>query len=392
MEQLKKVKTAVVGCGMISNSYIHNLSRLFSVIDLTAVCDINRAAAEEKARTYGVGRIMTAEEIAADPDIELVVNLTAAPAHYAVIRQMVLAGKHVYTEKMFTTDLAQSRELTALAKEKGVMIAAAPDTVLGAGVQTARYLLDRGLAGEITSGLVSVTRNQNLNSEIYKFLRQEGGSIPYDVGIYYIGALIALLGPVEAVRAFAAPALPHRKELLFDTANPEEWTIPGSNLITAALQFACGALVSVHFNGNTVGAQHSALQLYGTRAVMELGDPDTFRGEVRLTYPDAQPVSMPFTHGYNGINALPEHFPYEFYGHRGIGAADLAYAIRTGRSARLGGEYGLHCQEILQGMDEAARTGATYTLRSRCEVRPLAPGFYSSENGSRRDAERSLMD
>lgn len=394
MQEIRKVKTAVIGCGMISNIYIRNLSHLFSIIDLAGICDIHPAAAEEKAKTYGVRRIMTADEIADDPEIELVVNLTAAPAHYAVIRQMLGAGKHVYTEKMFTTDLHQSRELTALAEEKGLMIGVAPDTALGAGVQTARHLLDCGLLGEITSGIVSVTRNQNLGSETYKFLQKEGGGIPYDVGIYYIGALVAVLGPVKSVRAYTAPALHHSKELLFDKDNPEAWTIPGSNLITGALAFESGALVSVHFNGNAVGAQTSTIRLYGTRATMEMGDPDSFAGRVELILPEAQPVTMPFTHGYNGVNMLPEKSPFDFYGHRGIGVAELAWAIRRGRPNRLSKEYGLHCQEILQGLDIAAETGKTYELLSRCSIPPLKPGYFSSNgNGTvRADAERSLMD
>ena len=388
---IRKVKTAVIGCGMISNIYIRNLKQLFSVIDLAAVCDINRAAAEEKAKTFGVEKVMTIDEVAADPEIELAVNLTAPVAHYSVIRQMLEAGKHVYTEKMFTTDLAQARELTALADAKGLMIAVAPDTVLGAGVQTARHMIDSGLVGEITSGLVSVTRNQNLNSESFKFLQKAGGTLPYDVGIYYIGALIAMLGPVKSLCAAAAPAPLHEKQLLYDTANPDTWTIPGNNLVVAGLTFESGALVSVHFNGNAVGAETSFMRFFGTRASMEVGDPDTFGGPVRLTVPESETVTMPFTHDYNGVNMLRDKGWFDFYGHRGIGVADLAWAIRTGRPNRLSKEYGLHCQEILQGIDEAARTGTVYEMKSRCEVAPLKPGYFSSNGSSRADAERSLI-
>ena len=389
---VKKVKTAVVGCGMISNIYIRNLKHLFSVIDLVAVCDIHAPAAEEKAKTYGVERVMTIDEVAADPEIELVVNLTAPVAHYSVIKQMLEAGKHVYTEKMFTTDLEQSRELVALAEQKGLMIAVAPDTVLGAGIQTARKLIDTGLVGSVTSGFVSISRNQNLNSEMFKFLQKPGGTLPYDVGIYYIGALIMLLGSVKAVRGFGAPALFHEKQLLFDTANADSWTIPGNNVVAAGLAFECGALVSVHFNGNAVGKERYRFELYGTEATLSVGDPDTFGGHVELIRPESEPVVMPFTHGYNGENVLPEKSFFDFYGNRGIGVAELAWAIRKGRGNRLSKEFGLHCQEVLQGIDEAARTGATYELKSRCEIAPLKSGFYSTTNGMRCDAERSLID
>ena len=391
---VKKVKTAIVGCGMISNIYIRNLTRLFSITEVVGLCDLNPAAAEEKARLYGVEKIMTLEEIAADPEIERVVNLTAPVAHYSVIKQMLEAGKHVYSEKMFTTELNQARELVALAESKGLMIAVAPDTVLGAGIQTARKLIDTGMAGRITSGLVSVTRNQNLNSEMFRFLQKSGGALPYDVGVYYIGALIALLGPVEAVRGFGAPALHHQKELLFDAVNGSDWTIPGNNTLTAGLRFACGALVSVHFNGNAVGAERHSFELYGTEGALEIGDPDTFGGPVRLIRPENEAVTMPFTHGYDGRNMLPDKSPFDGYGNRGVGVADLAWAIRRGRKNRLSKEYGLHCQEVLQGIDEAARTGETYLVQSRCQVAPLASGFYSSVfNGTGRgDAERSLID
>ncbi|MDR0929324.1 MAG: Gfo/Idh/MocA family oxidoreductase [Oscillospiraceae bacterium] len=391
--QVKKVKTAVIGCGMISHSYIRNLMQMFSIIDLVAVCDINPAAAEEKRCLYGVQSTMTADEIAADPQIELVVNLTAPVAHYAVIKQMLEAGKHVYTEKPFAARLDQAWELAELADRLGLSIAVAPDAVLGAQVQTARKMIDSGLVGKITSGLVSVTRNHNLNSEVYRFLQKEGGALPYDLGIYYIAALIALLGSVKAVRGFGAPAPHHQKELLFDEGNGDGWTIPGNNLLTAGLSFAGGALVSLHFNGNAVGAEQHCFELYGTEGMLALDDPNTFGGPVQWTRPESAPVLLPFTHGYNGI-FIGEQTPYEHFGHRGVGAAELAWAIRQGRKSRLNQAYGLHCLEVLHGLDEAARTGMTYEMQSSCQVKPLRSGFYSSMDSRklRGDAERSLVD
>jgi predicted dehydrogenase len=392
---VRKVKTAVIGCGMISSIYIRNLSRLFSVIDLAAVCNIHREGAEARAKEFGIPKAMTIDEAAADPEIELAVNLTPASAHYDVIKRMLLAGKHVYTEKMFTTDLEQSRELVALAAEKGLLLGVAPDTVLGAGIQTARYLIDTGMIGKVTSAQVCINRNQALNSEYFRFLRGPGGTLPYDVGIYYIGALLALLGSVTQITAFGNPAPMHEPQAAFLNEGAEPWQIPGLNTVAASLRFECGAVGSVLFDGNTVGAEQHGFTVYGTRGILKVGDPDKFGDPVTLILPENAPVQMPFTHGYDGKNMLGEPAPYDHYGHRGIGVAELAWALRKGRPhARLSGDYGLHCQEVLQGMDIAAETGKAYETLSRFEMKGLRPGYYSSMfNGAMRgDAEASLME
>ena len=144
---------------------------------------------------------MTIDEIAASDEIELVINLTPAFVHYGVIKQMLLAGKHVWTEKVITNTLEEARELVDLANEKGLCLGVAPDTVLGAGIQTARRALDMGMIGSVSSGVVTINRNQSLNAELFGFLRGNGGSLPYDVGVYYVAALLCLLGPVRSVTA-----------------------------------------------------------------------------------------------------------------------------------------------------------------------------------------------
>ena len=387
----KKVRTAVIGYGMISNIYLKNLKNLFHIIDLAAVAGRSAAAARAQADAYGVERAMTIDEAAAAEDIELAVVLTPASAHYGIIRQMLSAGKHVWTEKTMAVTVEQGRELARLAEEKGLYLGVAPDTVLGAGIQTARAALDRGMIGEVTSGLAVINRNQSLNAELFTFLRGEGGSLPYDVGIYYIGALLALLGPVESVCAFGTPAKKHEPELLYANAEAEPWTIPGSAVMSASLRFVSGALVSVLFDGATVNAPQHVLTLFGERGILKLGDPNTFNGEVRLVYAGGEECVLPFTHGYDGANTL-EPTPFDGYGHRGVGVAEMAYAIRSGRPNRCGKEYGLHCLEVLAAMEESASSGKSVEIASRFVMEPLKPGYYSQLGGMRGDAERSLMD
>lgn len=392
---MEKVKTAVVGCGVISNVYIRNLKNLFHIIDLRAVANRSPEAAREKAALYGIDRVMTVDEVAASPDIELVVNLTPTGAHYGVIRQMLEAGKHVYTEKMLTATLEQADEVVALADGRSLYLGVAPDTVLGAGIQTARKLIDTGMIGRVTSAVACINRDQCLNSEHFRFLRGDGGALPYDVGPYYIAALLALLGPVKSVCGFGVPAPVHEAQLLMGTDEMERWQIPGNNLTAGVLQFASGALGSIHFDGNTIGETKHVLTIYGTEGILELGDPNCFDGEVRLTRAEGGSCVVPHTHGYNGKPTLPDATQWEhIYGHRGIGVAEMAWAIRTGRPNRCSKELGYHVMEVLIGMDRAAASGSTYQLHSTFEMKPLRSGYYSTMGGGsmRADAERSLIE
>lgn len=390
---MKPVKTAIIGSGMISHVYIRNLKNLLSIIDLAALGGRNMETVRRQAETYGVGQVMTMEEIAADPSIELVVNLTPADAHYEIVKNMLLAGKHVYTEKPLCTDLEQGRELVNLAHEKGLYLGVAPDTILGAGMQTARRALEQGQIGNVTSCLVAINRDQCLNSETYRFLQKSGGNLPEDVGVYYIAALLSLLGPAEQVFAFGTSAPVHQKELLYRDDNPDSWQVPGLNLLSAAVKFRSGATASILFDGNTVNLPQHTFTIYGTEGILQVGDPNCFDGPATLLLPENEPCVLPFSHGFNGKPTLPDPTPYEYvYGHRGIGVAEMAWSIRRGRPHRLSGELGLAALEILKGFETSALEGHPVRLETSFVCPGLKPGFYSTAGGGRGDAERSLMD
>ena len=127
MGELRKVKTAIVGCGMISTIYCKNLVNLFSIIDVVAVCDMNEEAAKTRAEQFQIPQILTLDEVCASEEIELAVNLTGPSAHYDVIKKLLLAGKHVYTEKLLCFDLEEGKELVQIAEEKHLYLGVAPD-------------------------------------------------------------------------------------------------------------------------------------------------------------------------------------------------------------------------------------------------------------------------
>ena len=391
-----KVRTAIVGCGVISNIYIRNLKHLFSIIDLVAVCDIRPEAAQEKAELYGVDKVMTIDEIAADESIELVVCLTGPAQHYEVIKKMLLAGKHVYTEKSLAATLDEARELVKLANERGLQLGVAPDTVLGAGIQTARKAIDAGLIGQVTSCLIVLNKDQELMAENFRFMRQPGGALPYDMGPYYVSAMLCLLGGVTEVQAFTAPGMVHRKEFLYQDEDPvDSYVIPGPAVMMGTMRFANGVLGSLHINGSTILPERPVLAIYGTEGILELGDPNRFDGPVKLIRTENEECTLPFTHGYCGVPTLPNPTGFEKgYGNRGVGVAEMAWSIRQGRKCRLSGEYGLHAMEILFGMEESSKTGCTIKMDTPVDIRPLPSGYYDTIFGgsSRASAELSLVD
>lgn len=394
MKNIKPVKTAVIGCGMISNIYIRNLKELFHIIELVAVCDIKLESAEEKAETYGIPMVMTVEELAASEEIELVVNLTGPNVHYSIIKKMLEAGKHVFSEKTLAVTVEEGKELAELADKKGLFLGAAPDTVLGAGLQTARKAIDAGLIGTVTSCFASINRNHPLLSETFRFIQNgSGGSFPMDVGVYYVAALLSLLGPVERVSGFSSPAPLHEKELLF-MDNKESWNLEGSNLMTGALKFRNGVLGTLHFNGLSINREVPLISIYGTDGILQLGDPNTFCGEVKLIREMGEACVLPFTHGYDGSVVLDNPTSFEMsYGHRGVGAAEMAWAIRMNRRNRCSKEFALHTLEILCGVDQSSRDGKYYEMTTDFDFNPLKAGYYSRTfgGGMRADAERSLV-
>lgn len=394
MDEMRKVGTAIVGCGMISNIYIKNFMNMFSIIDLVALCDVNREAAEEKAAQYGVPCVMTLEEILASEEIELVVNLTAPFAHYEVISQALNAGKNVFTEKMLCSDLEQGRELVRLADEKGLYLGVAPDTILCAGMQTMRKMLDAGMIGKATSCLISCNRNQPLNSEKYGFIRHAGGAFPYDVGVYSIAGILSLLGPVKCLTGIGVPSPRHQGRVISSGNYGKEWELCGNNLVSASLQFENGVVGSVHFNGQSVNDNQQVFMIYGTEGILVLSEPARFNGTVTLIRVGEGRCEIPLTHGYKGAPLYGEPSPFDWGGNRGVGAAELAWSLRLGhRPNRTSKELGLHTMEVLYGVDIASETGRVYQMTTTFDrPRALPSGYLEQEmNGAfRTDAEISL--
>jgi predicted dehydrogenase len=367
MMMIQPVKTVIVGCGMISDAYLSTMMQKFKILDVVGCCDKDAQKAEEKAQKYGI-KALRMEEILADASIEIVVNLTTPTAHYAVIKQLLEAGKRVYTEKVLTVELEHAAELVKIADQKGLYLGAAPDTFLGSAIQTARYVVDSGMIGEITSCYCALTRDSDLFSQAFPFTTKPGGGIGFDVGIYPITALLSILGAVKEVSGVVRTRRPERQATSLEHYG-ESFQVECENLMTGILQFECGTVGTILFDANSIFTipEKPSLVLFGSMGAVYMADPNNFGGEVRVILKgNNEPFIMQQSHAFSAEC-------------RGLGVAEMAWSMRMGRKNRANKEMAYHALEVLWGIVKSSATKSNQSMQSSFEKMPPIPRGYSGQ-------------
>ena len=317
------VGVAVVGCGTISSAYLKNLTA-FPDLTVLACADIDIERAKEQAAQFGVPAAGTAETALADPDVEIIVNLTVPAAHAEVSLAAVAAGKSVWVEKPLTLDTASGRELLATAAAAGVRIGCAPDTVLGAGLQTARRLVDGGAIGTPQSALALL---QGPGPEGWhpapEFLFQRGAGPLFDMGPYYLTALASVFGPVSRVAAVARRG----KQTRVIGSGPRagaEFAVETWTYVSALIEYADGHAATIVLSFDSPLRRAGFVEITGASATLAMPDPNQFSGDIRVTDLDGRDWTV-----------LPAEGAADG---RGLGVLDLARgcapAPPTGRRAR----------------------------------------------------------
>ena len=341
--ELKPVTVGVVGAGAISDIYLTNMTTRFPILRVKSITARHLENARKKAEKYGI-QACTLEEMFDDPEIELIVNLTPAHTHYSVIRRALAAGKHVYTEKTITDSPESAQELIDIARRKGLYFGSAPDTFLGSAWQTARKAIDDKLIGDVTSFAMVANRDATMMDSINAFRNQPGGGACYNYIVYYISCLVSLLGPVHKVGSICQAPAPQRVNI--NPSSPQYGQMmhtPNESQVYSLLCLRSGVCGTFHLNEETVLMDQAYFAIFGTRGILFLTDPNGFGGEVRYL-----PNSYDF-HNLPKPQPLPCRFDYSDNS-RGLGPADVAYAIRTGSPIRPNAQLAAHVMEVLTAM------------------------------------------
>jgi len=370
----RKIKTALIGCGVISHCYLDNLSKL-DVIDLVGCSDIIEEKAAKRAEEFHIKK-MTNEEIFADPEIELVVNTTYPISHYKVAKEALLAGKSVYTEKMICITLEEALELQEIAKQKNLFFGGAPETYFAAAFQLARKIIDSKMLGEPVMAQAFLSRSyrheRSFDGESKRFPYCKNGGILFDMGSYYLTALVFLLGAVKSVNGFSTIRDPERR--FMNPKNPhygEPMIVESTNMATGSLLFESGAMGTVTFFSESPTKNH--FYIYCTDGYIDLGDPNTYHNTLRI-------------YNKKGVESVITS-PYAIFGRnmRGYGAAEAMYSLMEGRKARCDGELCTHVLEIALGLNESSETGTTYQMKTTAErPAPFPVGYTENDELSLR--------
>jgi predicted dehydrogenase len=350
-----RVGVGVIGAGVISNQYLENLTS-FPDLDVRFVADIDLERAKTQAEKFGVPGSGTVEELLAVDSVEIVVNLTIPKVHVEVALQALAAGKHVWSEKPFALDRASGKELLEAAHAKGLRVATAPDTFLGAGIQSARRLIEHG---DIGAPLTALTLMQSPGPESWHpnpdFLFQEGAGPLFDIGPYYLTALVQIFGPVARVSASASKA----RETRVIGSGPragEEFAVTVPTHVSALYEFESGQTAQAVFSFDSKLGR-TQFEVAGVDGTVVVPDPNTFEGELLV-------------HGSDGIETVPSTGTAAG---RGIGVVELARAIRAGIPERASGEQAYHVLDIMVSTIEAGESRTPVDVESTVEVAPALP-------------------
>jgi predicted dehydrogenase len=353
-----KTKVGVIGCGNISEAYF-SAAKTFEDMEIIACADLNMEAVQAKAEEFDI-KAMTVDAILAEPEIEIIINLTTPQAHTEVNLQALNAGKHVHCEKPFALELEDGKKVLELAKKKNLYVGCAPDTFLGGGNQTCRKLIDDNWIGKPIAGTAFMLcpghESWHPNPGFYYL---NGGGPLFDMGPYYITALVNLLGPVKRVCASSCRALDKRIATA-ETTKGQVLPVEVSTHLAGILDFECGAVITMVMSFDVQKHTHSNIEIYGTAGSIIVPDPNTFSGPVKISTNRAEWTEAPLSHGYTDNM-------------RSIGVADMARAIKAGDKNRSSGELAYHVLEIMHAFEKSSKASTHITIESKCDQPAAMP-------------------
>ena len=233
------------------------------------------------------------------------------------------------------------------------MVGCAPDTFLGAGLQTCRKIIDDNWIGRIVGGTAFMMgRGPEGWHPNPSFFYKKGAGPMFDMGPYYMTALVHLLGPAKKISAITSRARDERI-ITNDKQFGKMIEVEVPTHYAGVIEFHSGAVITVTISFDVKAHSHNPIELYGMEGSLKVPDPNTFGGPVEL-----------FTAANGEWNQQTLSHPYADNS-RGIGVADMASVIHKKRKNRTSGELAYHVLEMMLAFEKASNTGRTVSIKSK---------------------------
>lgn len=241
------MKIAFVGCGYVFDIYMRS-QWAHPELEICGVFDIDTARSATVSAHYGFHVYPSYDSLLADPRVEVVVNLTSIRSHHDTIRRALEAGKHVYSEKPLTTDLAQTRALFELAEQRGLVFTGAPCNLYSDAVVTLWQAVRDGAIGKPVVIYAELDDNPAHLMQMEKVQSPTGAPFPYaeefqegctveHVG-YHLVWICAMFGPVQSVTAFSQALVPHKTKTPLSPPDTPDFSV-------ACLTFTSGVVARI---------------------------------------------------------------------------------------------------------------------------------------------------
>lgn len=353
---MDKLRIGMVGIGKISGIYLQNLTGMFAErVILSAVTDMIPERAAKAAEEYHIRHVREPDELIHSPEVDIILNITQPQNHFQVALSAVKAGKHVYDEKPFCAKREEAEEVIKTAVANNVRVGGAPDTFLGAGIQTCRKLLDDGWIGiPVAATAFMMNHGHEHWHPDPEFYYKVGGGPMFDMGPYYLTALINLLGPITRISGSAKMGLKTRT-ITSEPLKGKVIKVEVPTHIAGVLDFASGAVGTIITSFEVYSHTLPFIEIYGTQGTLRVPDPNTFGGPVL--------VKRGWEENWSEVPLLKD-YPENS---RGLGIIDMAQGISQGRPHRASGELVYHVLDVMHGIHDASASGAYYEVKSTCK-------------------------
>jgi predicted dehydrogenase len=363
------MRVGIIGCGNISETYFE-CQNLFNNFNVVACADINIEAAKNSAEKYNV-KAFSVDDILANDDIDVIINLTIPSAHKEIIMKSLNAGKHCFSEKPLAMHFNEGLEISELASSKNLYVGCAPDTFLGAAGQKARSLIEDKKIGDVVLGTFNLMSHgmEHWHPNPDFFFKPGAGPV-FDVGVYYITQLVNLIGPIKSISSLSGTATPERT-ITSEPRNGEKIKVETPTTLMGTLEFHNNAKIQFFCSWDVWKHKHSTIELYGLEGSMIVPDPNFFSGDILISHKEEDWQVINNDKMLLGIPNKTDNSGDKIANYRGIGLSDMIDAISHQRQSRCSLDLAVHVLEAMEGIIKSSDERVIYNMKTK----PNQPDF-----------------